>query len=57
MLQGATYLDAEHDAVDWSSDKILPTTTYKKAGMGQEEAKHSPFEGEWTHLVGEGIHA
>jgi hypothetical protein len=50
-------LDAEHDTVDGSSNKILPTTTDRKAGMGQEEGRHSPFEGEWTHLVGEDVHA
>jgi hypothetical protein len=50
-------LDAEHDTVDGSLDEILPTTTNRKAGMGQEEGRHSPLEGEWTHLVGEDIHA
>jgi hypothetical protein len=25
--------------------------------LGQEEGRHSPHEGEWTHLVGEGTHA
>jgi hypothetical protein len=56
-LQGATYLDAEHDTMDGSSYEILPTTTDRKAGMGQEEGIHSLLEGEWTHLVGEDIHA
>jgi len=55
-LQGATYLDAKHDAVDGSADEVLPTTTHRKVGSGQE-GRHSPHEGEWTHLVGEGIHA
>jgi hypothetical protein len=50
-------LDAEHDAVDGSSNEILPTTTHRKASLGQEEGRHSPYEGEWTHLVGEGIRA
>jgi hypothetical protein len=50
-------LDAEHDTVDGSSDEILQTTLDKKAGMGQEEERHSPLEGEWTHLVGEDVHA
>jgi hypothetical protein len=43
--------------MDESSDEILSTTTYRKAGMGQEEGRHSPLEGEWTHLVGECIYA
>jgi hypothetical protein len=42
--------------MDGSSDEILPTTN-RKVGMGQEEGRHSPLEGEWTHLVGEDIHA
>jgi len=50
-------LDVEHDAVDGSSDENLPTITYRKADMGQEKGRHSPLEGDWTHLVGEGIHA
>jgi hypothetical protein len=50
-------LDAKHDRVDGSTDKVLPTTTHRKEGLGQEEGKHSPHEGEWTHLVREGIHA
>jgi hypothetical protein len=50
-------LDAEHDTMDGSSDKILSTTTYRKAGMGQKEGRHSPLKGELTHLVGEGIYA
>jgi hypothetical protein len=57
ILQGATYLDAKCDAVDGSTDEVLPTTTHRKAGLGQEERRHWPYEGEWTHLVGEGIHA
>jgi hypothetical protein len=43
--------------MDGSSDEILSTTTYKKASMGQKEGRHSPLEGKWTHLVGEGIYA
>jgi hypothetical protein len=39
-------LDAKHDAMDGSSDAILPTTTHRKAGLGQEEGKHSPHERE-----------
>jgi hypothetical protein len=27
-------LDAEHDGVDGSSDKVLSTTTHKKASLG-----------------------
>jgi hypothetical protein len=50
-------LDAKHDAVDVSANEILQTTTHRKAGLGQEEGRHSPLEGEWTHLVDEGIHA
>jgi hypothetical protein len=50
-------LDAKHDAVDGSADEILPITTHRKAGLGQEEGRHSPLEREWTHLVSEGIHA
>jgi hypothetical protein len=50
-------LDAEHDAVDGSSNEILPTTTHRKAGLGQEEGRRSPHEGEWTHVVSKGIHA
>jgi hypothetical protein len=46
ILQWATYLEAEHDTVDGSSDEILPTTTIRKASMGQEEGRHSPLEGE-----------
>jgi hypothetical protein len=44
-------LDAEHDTMDESSDEILPITTKRKAGMGQEKGRHSPPEGECTHLV------
>jgi hypothetical protein len=43
--------------MDGSSDEILPTTTDKKAGRGQEEGRHSPYKGEWTRLVGENYHA
>jgi hypothetical protein len=50
-------LDAEHDIVDGSSNEILPTTTNRKACMGQVEGRHSPLEGEWTHLVSEDVHA
>jgi hypothetical protein len=50
-------LDAEHNTVDGSSDEVLPTTTKRKAGMGQEEGIHSPPKGEWTHLVDEDTHA
>jgi hypothetical protein len=50
-------LDAEHDTVDGSSDEILPKTTDRKVGMGKEEGRHPPLEGEWTHLVGENFHA
>jgi hypothetical protein len=50
-------LDAKHDAVDGSADEVLPTITHRKASLGQEEGRHSPHEGEWTHLVGEGIRA
>jgi hypothetical protein len=44
-------LDAKHDTVDGSSNKVLSTTAKKKAGMGQEGGRHSPLKGEWTHLV------
>jgi hypothetical protein len=54
---GATYLDAEHDTMDGPSDEVLSTTTKRKAGMGQKGGRHSPIEGEWTHLVGEDTHA
>jgi hypothetical protein len=57
MLQGTTYLDAKHDTIDESSDEILSTTTYTKAGMGQKEGRHSALEEKWTHLVGECIYA
>jgi hypothetical protein len=57
ILERATYLDTEHDLVDGSSYEILPTTTDRKAGMGQEEGWHSPLKGEWTHLVGADIYA
>jgi hypothetical protein len=44
-MEGATYLDAEHDVVGESSDEVLSTTTYRKAGLGQTEGRHSPLEG------------
>jgi hypothetical protein len=47
-------LDGNHDAVDGSANEVLPTTTHRKAGLGQEEGRHSPREVEWTYLVGEG---
>jgi len=50
-------LDAKHDGVDGSTNEVLPATTHRKAGLGQEEERHSPHKGEWTHLVGEGVHA
>jgi hypothetical protein len=50
-------LDVEHDTVDGSSNEILTTTIKRKASMGQEGGRHSPLEGEWTHLVGESTHA
>jgi hypothetical protein len=50
-------LDAEHDTMDGSSDEILATTTDRMVGMGQEEGRHSPLEGEWTRLVGDDIRA
>jgi hypothetical protein len=43
--------------VDGSLDEVLPTTTKRKASMGQEEGRHSPPEEEWTHLVSEDSHA
>jgi hypothetical protein len=50
-------MNAKYDIVDGSSDEVLPTTTYRKAGMGQKGGRKSPFEGEWTHLVGEDTQA
>jgi hypothetical protein len=50
-------MDAENDTVDGSSDEVLSTTSTRKAGMGQKGGSHSPLEGEWSHLVGEGTHA
>jgi hypothetical protein len=44
-LQGATFLDAEHDTVDGPSDEILPTTTDRKAVMGQEVEDIHPLRG------------
>jgi hypothetical protein len=38
-------------------DEDLSTTTNRKTDMDQEEGRHSLLEGEWTHLVGEDIHA
>jgi hypothetical protein len=50
-------LDAKHDGVDGSTDEVLPTTTHRKAGLGQKEGRRSPHEVECTHLVGEGVRA
>jgi hypothetical protein len=50
-------MDVEYDTVDESLDEVLSTTTIGKASMGQKEGRHSPLEGEWTHLVDEGTHA
>jgi hypothetical protein len=50
-------MDAKYDTMDGSSNEVLSTTTTKKADMGQTRGKHSPLEGEWTHLVGEDTHA
>jgi hypothetical protein len=50
-------LDAKYDAVDGLSDEVLSTTTKRKANMGQKGGRHSPLEGEWTYLVGEGTDA
>jgi len=47
-------MDAEYDTVDGSPDEVLSTTTTGKASMGQKGGRHSPLEGEWTHLVGDG---
>lgn len=46
-------MDAEHDTMD----EILPTTTKRKACIGQEEGRYSPPERELTHLVGDDTHA
>jgi hypothetical protein len=43
--------------MDRLSDENLSTITNRKAGMGQEEGRHSLLKVEWTHLVGEDIHA
>jgi hypothetical protein len=44
--------------VQWMDhQKVLSTTTKRKAGMDQKGGRHSPLEGKWTHLVGESIHA
>jgi hypothetical protein len=50
-------LDAEYDAMDGSSDEVLLTTTKRKVGIVQKGGRHSPLEGELTHLVCEGSHA
>jgi hypothetical protein len=50
-------MDEKYDTMDGSSDEVLPTTTTRKVGMGQKEGRNSPFEWEWTHLVGEDTHA
>jgi hypothetical protein len=50
-------MDAEYDTVDGSSDEVLSPTTIRKASMGQKGGRHSPLEGERTHLVGEGTYA
>jgi hypothetical protein len=57
FYRGLPYMDAKYDTMDGSSDEILPTTTTRKADMGQKGGRHSPLEGEWTHLVGEDTHA
>jgi len=36
-------------------DEVLPGTTHRKAGLGQE--RQSPHEGDQTHLAGSGVHA
>jgi hypothetical protein len=36
-------------------DAVLPATTYRNAGLGQEG--QSPYVGERTHLAGSGVHA
>jgi hypothetical protein len=41
--------------VDGSANEVLPATTHRKVGLGQEG--QSPHEGEQTHLAGEGVHA
>jgi hypothetical protein len=43
--------------MDGSSDEILPTTTDRKASMGQKEGKHSPHKGKWTRLTDDNYHA
>jgi hypothetical protein len=50
-------MDVEYDTVDGSPDEVLPTNTTGKAGIGQKGVRHSPIEGQWTHLVGEGTYA
>jgi hypothetical protein len=47
-------MDVEYDTVDGSPNEVLSTPTPRKAGMGQKGGRHSPLEGEWTHLVGDG---
>jgi hypothetical protein len=44
-------MDAEHDGMD----DVLPATTHRKDGLGQEG--RSPHEGKQTHLTGLGVHA
>jgi hypothetical protein len=53
--QRATYLDAKHDGVDGSTDEVLPTTTYRKAGLGQKEGGRSPHKYSpswWRYYLG-----
>jgi len=50
-------LDAYHDTMDGSSDEVLSTTTERKVGIGKKGGRHSPLEGEWTHLVSENTHS
>jgi hypothetical protein len=50
-------MDVKYDTVDGSPDEVLSITTTGKAGMGQKGWRHSPLEGEWTHLNGDGTHA
>jgi len=50
-------MDAKYDTMEGSLDEVLLTTTMRKVGMGQKGGRHSPLEGEWTHLVGEDTHA
>jgi hypothetical protein len=48
-------MDVKYDTVDGSLDKVMPTTTTRKTGMGHKGGRNSPLEEEWTHLVGEDI--